>query len=262
MGDDRPAIRLDFTRLPLMEAAIRASLRVQTPLDYDLILRIRNELKHEFTQMRPPEQIEVAPGRRSQIQFGPGVIPGVVYEGNRHGLSISLHPDLVVARWLRRFDEGAPPYPRFGVLRDTLWRVVKAHRAASPEQDRSIDVVNLSYVNFIEGRDTARVLADYFSVRAQLGITSDARKVQKIEAAWSESDDLDIRFTLEHVTATIADEKKDGYRLTTTAARRLGESAAPEDSLETLHRRLQYFFRDVISDRAKAEWGLTEANDV
>jgi hypothetical protein len=116
----------------------------------------------------------------------------------------------------------------------------------------------MSYVNFIPASDPAAVLKTYFSSDAQLPAMDKARQVRKLEAAWSEGDDLDVRFALEQAAAKLPDGVTQGFRLTTAAGLRLGESMDAKSGLEKVHDALQEFFFGLISPHAKKEWELRE----
>jgi len=252
-------LRLDFGNLPLVEAAARASFGSPIPLTFSVINDVHERLRDEFPDLREPKQFEVAPGIDSRIPLGPGQISGVVYAGNLKGLLITVQSQVVVARWLKQIVKNAPEYPRFAQLRDVLWRAVEAFRTASGCSELSVATVNMSYVNFLDVDDMGGVLKRYFSDLAHIKATADAKQIHKVEASWRERDDVDLRFHLEKVTAQLADQTMEGYRLTTIAgARLLKADDDAKDRLEYVHSRLQSFFRDLISDHAKAEWQLNE----
>ena len=95
--------RLDFENLPLIEAAVRASLNGPTALSYRLVNYIAAELNTSFPILTESKQLEVAPGASgANIAFGPAYLPGAVYTGNKSGLSVSVQPQVIVA--FRRVD--------------------------------------------------------------------------------------------------------------------------------------------------------------
>lgn len=250
-------LTLDFENLPLVEAAVRVSFQTAVALNYSLVNSIAAELKPSFPTLTVPKQIEVAPGAGvSPTEFGPGHLPGAVYVGSEPGMSLSVHPQVIVARWIK--DPGSPErgYPRYLVLRDALWTAVEAFQKASGDDYPGIAVVNMSYVNFIPSSDPASILKNYFSKEAQLQAMHKAQQVRKLEAAWSEDEDLDVRFALEQVTAKLPDRVTQGYRLTTAAGLRLTPSIDAKSGLEKIHDLLQVFFLKLISDRAQEEWKL------
>lgn len=255
-------LRLDFGNLPLIEAAVRVSFHGSVPLSYDIVNLVADQLKATFPQLTEPKQIEIAPGiGPSPTEFGPAFLPGAVYSGHAAGLTLSVHPQVIVARWVKRSEPGERDYPRYPALRDALWSAVEAFRKASGDKYPGIGIVNMSYVNFLPSSDPGSVLKDYFSDQVQVGAMNSARCVRKLEAAWSESDDLDTRFAIEQVTARLADSVTEGYRLTTAAGLRLAESLDAKSALEKIHNVLQEFFLKLISERAKKEWKLSQVPD-
>lgn len=252
-------LRLKFDNLPLVEAAVRASFNVPKALSYALINSVHAELKSQFPALAESTQIEVAPGSgQFQAEFGPGCIPGAVYTGHPLGVSVHVQPQVVVARWSKRPGLDDPHYPDYERLRDSLWIAVEAFERGCGTDYPGIAVVNMSYVNFIPALDPAAILKTYFSEDAHLRAMDKARQVRKLEAAWSEGDDLDVRFALEQAAAKLPDGITQGYRLTTVAGLRLGGSVDPRIGLERVHDALQEFFNKLISPEAKKEWKLRE----
>lgn len=255
------ALGLSFDHLPLVEVAVRASFQTPVSITYKTIDFVHDRLKPQFARKAEPTQLEIAPGiGPSPAEFGPNQLPGVVYADDQRGVRVSVHPQVIVARWVKPFAADAPRYPRFDALRDALWTTAEALRTAIPDEFSAVLVANMSYVNFIEGPDPATVLTEYFSPEAQIGIARDARQIRKFESSWLTHDAVDLRFALEQVTATFGVDRKDGYRLTTAAGTRLSEAVDAKSGLERVHQRLQEFFVELISLRAKTEWGMDTAN--
>ncbi len=252
-------LRLDFENLPLVEAAVRASFNGPKTLTYSLLNLIARELDPSFPRLEEPKQLDIAPGSGdTQIAFGPGYLPGAVYTGNRDGLSISVQSQVIVSRWVRHPGLQNPNYPRFAALRDALWIAVEAFRKGCGDEYPGIGVVNMSYVNFVASGDPAGFLKTYFSPDSQLRAMDQAHQVRKLEASWSEGDDLDVRFAVEQAAANLPEGVTPGFRLTTAAGLRFGESQDAKTGLEKVHYRLQEFFLKLISKRAKVEWKLKE----
>jgi len=252
-------IRLDFGNLPLVEAAVRVSLQSPVPLKFATINGVKERLAPEFTILEEPEQFEVAPGLPGTVPpFQPGQIPGAVYAGNPQGLIVTLQSQVIVARWLKKAVGNGQEYPRFESLREVLWKTADALAESCSQQLPRMVVVNISYVNFLKVLHTEQVLSSYFSKVAHVSAALNAEQVFKVEASWREHGDIDLRFELAQVSAQVADESIEGYRLITVAGMRLTESADPKKSLDMVHDRLQVFFSDLISQRAKDEWQLKE----
>ncbi len=255
-------LRLDFGNLPLVEAAVRASFSSRVALSYSLVNSIAAELEPSFPKLTESKQLEVAPGAGGiQVEVSPGYLPGAVYTGHESGLSVSVQPQVIVARWVKHPGLTKPKYPRYLALRDSLWTAVEAFRKACGDEFPGIAVVNMSYVNFIPASDSAGVLKTYFSEKVHLRAMDKARQVRKLEAAWGEGDDLDVRFAIEQAAANLADGVTQGYRLTTAAGLRLGEALDAKSGLEKVHDVLQEFFLELISTHAKNEWQLRESQN-
>lgn len=254
-----PKIQLEFKNLPLVEATTRVSFESAIDLKYAIINGVHSQLRDRFPLLTEPTGLEAPPGiSKATIAFGPGTIPGAVFAENNQGLTITLQNQVIVARWLKTVGDDGGEYPRFATLRDELWLSVAALRRVSSAEPVRIAVTNMSYVNFLKIPHSEAVLGRYFSDRAQVKATADAKAIHKVEVAWQEPDGLDLRYNLEQVTAQIADEAVEGYRLTTVAGKRLAESDEERAALEQVHDRLQTFFRDLISGSAQDEWKMEE----
>lgn len=257
MADSLSEAGLNFKNLPLLESAVRASFQAPTTLSYDLVLQVHQALHDTFPLLREPRQVEVAPGYGpTPTEFGPGLLPGALYEGDRSGVVVSLHPQLIIARWVKQFGVHEPPYPRYTVLRDALWRGVAAFRRVAGEGFPGVGVVNMSYVNFVVPRVAGTSVLRFLSEQARPALLARKARTRKLEASWAENDAVDIRFALEEATLAISQPKTDGYRLTTAAGLRLSETLDASTALDRVHARLQTFFLDLMSPDAKTEWGL------
>jgi uncharacterized protein (TIGR04255 family) len=253
-------LRLKFDNLPLVEAVVRTSFNGPKALSYQMVNAVARELQHSFPRLDEATQFEVAPGRAgTQVEIGPAYLPAAVYTGHTSGLSVSLQPDVIVTRWAKHPGLEQADYPRYESLRDALWEAVEAFRKASGDEYPGIAVVNMSYVNFIRVPNPAAVVRDYFSNDAQVGIMGDVKQVRKLEAAWNGADDVDVRFALDQASAKLPEGVTPGYRLTTAAGLRLGESTDAKSGLDRVHEVLQEFFVHLISERAKREWKLQGA---
>lgn len=252
-------LQLDFGNLPLVETVVRASFEEPLELTFSRIDRIREILKQSFPHVTEPKQHEAAPGIKEEIEFGPGKLTGVVFDGHAKGLQATLQSRVAVVRWRRQSVIRTPEYPRFPHLKAAFWDVVGAVKTAYGLDSIPLVVVNLSYANFIPVDDFSGVLPHYFSPKMQLEAVRHAEEVRKLEVAWLE-DGIDLRFNLQQTSATFGEETKVGCLLTTVAAIRVKKARGGDEAiaLDEVHSRLQVLFRDIISEDAKREWKLTQ----
>lgn len=248
---------LQFDNLPLVEAAVRVSLGASLQLSFAAIYDVHDGLRQEFPSISEAEQVEVAPGlAESETRFGIGIVPGAVFCGHSAGITVTLQPQVIIARWFRKSSLSDSPYPRYGALRDALWRTVDLLRKHGDDTP-PVAVVNMSYVNFIPS-NRPDIVREYFSEVAQIKVLDGAKVLRKLEAGWKLASDVDVRFCLEQTAAKMPDGITAGYRLTTAAGIKLGPTQAAKESLELVHDTLQGLFRDLISSRARDEWQLRE----
>lgn len=250
------SIQLDFGNLPLVEAAVRATFTEPVNLRFSVINEILKRLGESFQQLTELQHYEATPGITETVSFHPGRINGVVFADNPNGLRATLQSRVAVVRWVKQYNDEAPEYPRYDVVQSALWQVHDAVVAAYALESLPISVVNMSYVNFIHVTDFSSVLRDYFSKEVQVKATDEAEEIRKMEVSWRENG-IDLRFQIEKISATIGEETTDGCRVTTVAGMQVPETeGAAKSTLNDVHARLQVFFQDIISDRAKREWEL------
>jgi uncharacterized protein (TIGR04255 family) len=254
--------RLDFGNLPLVEAAVRASFQPGIPISLRFVLGLGATLRDTFPLIRDPGGIEVAPGiGPSPAEFGPTLVPGADFDGSSTGIVVSVRPQVIIVRWVKQIGTDHLPYPRFAALRDALWKTVEASREISGDSLPAVYVVNMSYVNFLAIPHGPKVLRDYFSEAAQVKTMDNASVIRKLEASWGEQGGIDLRFSVDQVTVKSPDARE-GYQLTTAAGLRVPVSVDAKTALERVHDRLQGFFSDLISQKAKSEWQLKEPGNV
>lgn len=256
-------LRLDFDNLPLVEVALRATYSSPIHLEYLTLIDIRDRLGEEFRVMTTPAGIEGAPGVAPPgIEIGKPSLLGADFGGGREGIWLSIQKQVVVSRWVRQLLDGAPQYPRFGAVLDAFKVGLRALAEALQRTSFPLSAVNISYANFIRTESAGGVLQKYFSPLVQVEATKGAKEIHKVEFAWREENDVDLRFRLESVAAAEGDKTVPGYRLITIAGSKLpADSDNASEALTRLHDRLQYFFRDLISEDARTEWRLQESSN-
>lgn len=252
-------LRLDFGSLPLIETAVRISLASPLTLTFESINRVHNLFRSEFPQITEPQQIEIPPGiKEGTISLGQ--IPGAVFTGNERGLTIHLQAQLVAVRWTKPTSSEGPEYPRYAVLRDTLWRALSELLAACDPVP--VVVVNMLYANFIRPTTASHnIVEKYLSPIAHLPATKGSKQIYKVEGSWQQPDMIDLRFSIDQISLRTAVENLEGFRLLTSAGLRISEGDDRVSALDRIHDRLQSFFRDLISSQAKVEWQMNEAAD-
>ncbi|MEW6249311.1 MAG: hypothetical protein AB1716_01590 [Planctomycetota bacterium] len=253
---------MDFGNLPLVEAALRAAFAKPIRMTYALVNSVHERLLPDFREVAEPERFEARPGAKNAFELGPGQLPGAVFGGSATGVALSLQNHVLVSRWLRQLGAQTPAYPRFPALRDALLLGIAALGAGLPDgQSPAVAVVNMSYVNFIRAPHAVPILSRYFSDKLHVAAARDAKALHKLEVAWREQADTDLRVDLAQVGARVGDQTVEGFQLTTVAGLRLNPGTSLEAALDQVHARLQTFFRDLLSDSAKVEWQLQVVSD-
>jgi len=252
-------LRLDFANLPLIEAVARFTFEQPIELTYGLINGLAESLRSSFPQLAELDAIETPPGVHPPLDIGYPKPPGAVYRGGSSGISLTLQSQMLAARWLKQVAPSAPPYPRFAAVENALITAYRNLRLLAHDQGLSVSVVNMVYANLVSPEKPETVLQDYFTRKAQVGLLESAHSIHEVVFSWREADSIDLRMHLQAATAQIGDRQHTGFRLATAGGERLVQGDDPYNALQRIHNRLQFFFRDLLSARAKAEWGLKES---
>lgn len=254
------SIQLNFGNLPLHEVVARAWFQPSFPFGFRVVNSVAEQLKSHFSKLTEPKIWRPPPWQPlHRVPDTPGPVAGAVYEEHEQGLRVSLQGNLIAVHWTKSAKENAPAYPRFPAVERALWQTFDALENAVDELP-PVRVMNMDYANFIEARDSATVLHDYFSDKMEVKALEGAQEAQHVEVAWRGADGVDLRFKLNAATTQFGQEKRTGFRLLTAAGVLLEESHDRREALANIHERLQVFFKSVISDRAEREWKLEVDN--
>ncbi len=246
---------LEFASLPLVEVVLRMSFERPIVMSFELINRFSAALGPDFPDITEIKKIEAAPGVKFELEMAE--LPGAVFTGGESGLLITLQKSVVAVRWLKRARGQGTGYPRFPVLKEALSR---AHTvlAGMDGVDVKPCVTNMAYVNLVQEAPSASSLQRYLSAGSLMQVAADTVRMHVLEAAWQESDGVDVRFRVDARPPTV-EHQAAAFTLTTVAGQRITPPAAHVDAaLDVVHQRLQSFFTRLISDHAKQEWGLAE----
>ncbi len=249
---------LEFRNLPLVEAVVRVYFANRIRVDFGLVSELHTKIHSEFPNVIPLSVWELTPAlqQETQLPIPRGDLPGAEYTGGQHGLSVHLQPQLIAVRWRRGITEHSPEYPRFQKLRRFLESCLRTLRDSSSVQQIQLALTNMTYVNFIRVEDPRPYLKEEYSTRATLT----AKTLQEQVVAWQAQNDIDLRFEVRGAERSLGPQKEAGYLVTTAAGRRLEPSDDPLAFLDAVHGELQVLFADLVSERAKSEWGLHNDN--
>ncbi len=244
---------LEFTKLPLVEAAIRLTAARPLPLDLASAVQLHLAMKERFPRIEDPLEAEHAPGRAAMIELQAGRLLGARYRDPAHGLSVGVQPSLVSVRWLQS-PGGTVTYPRFEALSDALWFALEKLRTVF--RDVRFDVANMSYTNFVHtnAATVSEFLDRYFIANVRPAIMEPTNQFHGLNISWRSAEDIDLRLVIERGEAQLT-VRSEGYKITTVAGIRFDEADRPVESVKTIHDRLQVLFESILSESAKREWG-------
>jgi uncharacterized protein (TIGR04255 family) len=201
---------------------------------------------------RSPTTFAVVPGSAGFGHFG------FRYTGGESGLDLCLQQNLLAIRWNKKFDSTSLPYPRFDAIEDNLWWATSILRDTLPLPN--FTALNMRYANFVPTGETSAgtVLKDYFSEATWIRFLDAATLLHGVDVSWREADQIDRRFALSRGESKDGATAVQGFLLATVAGAQVLPGQSPQHRLSELHDFLQKFFAELISDRAKEEWGLVE----
>ena len=251
---------LEFRNLPLIEAVVRVYFRERIQVDFNLVNELHGLLRNDFPNVAPLSVWEVSPAlkQETQLPIQRGDLPGAEYNGGSQGLSVHLQPQLLAVRWRRGISEHGPQYQgvRYTKLRNVLEAAFASLGKLRAAGDLQTALANMAYVNFIRIDDPRPYLEEKHRTYA----TIRAKAVQEQVVAWQAPDGIDLRYEIRGAERTEGTEKSVGFVLTTAAGRKLDTADDPIPTLDAVHAELQVLFADLISDRAKEEWGFQSAS--
>jgi hypothetical protein len=254
---------LEFEKLPLIEVALKRVIEPRLPVDLPFVVRLAESLGGRFDQVLDLPGIEQPPGPPAQEPYQVHTAKGCRLLDSRSGVTVTLQRDLLVARWSRTdtkteagTDTRTGGYPRFPELQDALSAVECAIRGFGgfPEGSRT-RVVNVAYANRVEAAGSHDcvepspwpVAPDW--VPCALRNAGQFRELQTCHRA---DNGTDRRLLLQY--------REDGGRpwflLLTVAGKAIGDKDDPQTAEEVVHDALIEWFPQLLSEDAKAEYGL------
>lgn len=253
---------LEFRNLPLIEVAIQISFQKPAELSVSRIMELRARLEERFSVAGDLTRYDVPPGGGAVFSFDPTALSGVQFSGHENGVLLSVQPQLLTVRWLKRFREQVKPYPRFPVMLETLeWSLDHVLNVLA-EAEIQPAIANVRYLNFVRTNELrpTDILNRYFVSDVWTDLLTKAEAIQDFNVAWKETSDLEVRLHIQRTQSIQRSQAQDeqvtipGFLLTTVAGRKYGSADDTPSLLRLLHSRLQSFFEEIISDKAKDEW--------
>ena len=177
------------------------------------------------------------------------------------GVELLIQPNVVQLKW--SIVRGKPPkrYPGFTQMQEILQGSIQEIR------DRVSDfpdfcATNIRYENliFTNGHPTGESLADYFkAVACPPILTSPSTSLlHELNFCWRQKDQVDQRIRV-LALPDLADDSG-GLLVRCTTGRTLEEpSPYPADWIETNHRLALELFLEIITEKAKEEWGYGDS---
>ncbi len=242
-------MKLDFSNLPLIEAAIRFSFTNPLALGFEQMFKLA-ELARPGYAASDLTTRELPPGQ-NVINLLP-VGPGMLFQ--KDGTRVLLQSDMLATRWIRSGLPGGQDYVRYPTLKAAAEEFF-AHLTAVCGARPSVSVVNMVYVNFIRPDDGDMTIHDYFEKNVFPRRISAASRVYSVQESWREPDSVDLTLDLQEATIKQGEQEFQGYRFATAGGFRPepGEEMA---ALDRVHERLQEFFNELLTNRAKTWWAL------
>ncbi|KAA0225920.1 TIGR04255 family protein [Fimbriimonadia bacterium ATM] len=242
-------MRLDFSNLPLIEAAIRFTFAESLALGFETMFKLAERVRPDYAASDLPAR-ELPPGQ-NVVNLMP-VGSGMLFQ--KDAIRVTLQSDMLASRWIRSRIPGGQDYVRYPTLKVTAEEFFK-HLAAVCGARPSVSVVNMVYVNFIRPEEGDISIHDYFEANVFPRRISAAARVYNVQESWQEPDSVDLTLDLQEATIKQGEQELQGYRFATAGGfrPRPGEEMA---AIDLVHDRLQVFFNELLTARAKSWWAL------
>ncbi|MCZ8138058.1 MAG: hypothetical protein ACK5UR_07665 [Armatimonadota bacterium] len=244
---------LEFSAAPLIEVALKRVPRHHIPVSLNLVTRIWEELRSEFTRILGLEGIEQPPVAFQNATFDAFETTGCRFVNDEMGVTVTLQTDLLVVRWVAA---DGKEYPRFSSLQDVAERVIRAINKHSIQEFRTV-VVNLAYANRLQLAETDGVTAPQpwpLSPDWTPSSIFATKQPMELTSAFRSEDGIDRKLTLQLRTDAVA--SRDWYLFLTVAGAQVPEGS---DSIETennVHSALVKWYPTILSKEAKVAFGM------
>jgi len=216
------------------------------------------EIHDELPVIAQSPVVEQTPGMELQYDVSPGTPLSAVFQSSHSGVSLTLQPHLIVARWSRSIDSDGP-YPGFSVLMSLLKRAGKILDGLL-EVKQDVFVVNISYLNLIEMEmANADQVTQCFSDTIVPTILRDKEVMREVNIAWKDTKGIDVRWRIHQGAAATASGQLSGYAVHTTAGI-IVENRDPFDCMVMVHNHLVDTFVEALSSKGKEVFGYDDGS--
>lgn len=255
---------LEFSNLPLEEVVVRVSFAEPRTIAFEHLVKVWANLQAIFPTVSDLPHFETAP--LAPLSVSATHLPGILLQNP--DLRVTIQENLIAARWNRIYETA---YPRYASLREGLRRTCDELLAVLGDSAPIIRVTNMTYTNLLvpSPSEDASAYVRRFLKADLLPVPTASKKVHDVNVGWSESDDVDLRYTIQmtdvHRPAVsqdgaITDELRRACLLTTTAGTFVTNSATYIEDLDRMHNALQMFFKSIVTEHALKEWGYADSN--
>lgn len=242
---------LEFNNLPLTVVGIRFAILPGQTLDLASCAKLFEGLRSSgFDQMVDSDEVESAPGQSVVFRLGRNPI---LIRRSQDNVAVKVQPEVLAVQW-RSTPRVEVPYPRYQTLREV---VVSVFRTLSITP-KHVNALNMSYTNEpkLESRSSEDSVCRFISPTfVPTGLQS-RKEFHQLELAWRDDDGTDLRLLVQSIQRR-SEEPDLRLRLHTVAGRFL-EGRDVLENLDAVHDRLQTFFKELITQEAKQEWGYVE----
>jgi uncharacterized protein (TIGR04255 family) len=249
---------LEFSNLPLAEVVAKVVFAESLRLTFKDCAEVWKKVEEVFDDVGDLTGIETPPLR--EVTITPPSICGIRLI--REGVMVALQNDLLAVRWNRSLGR---VYPRYGALRDALWRVYDALRDTLGTTKTRVTIINMAYANFIFGDENLPRAVRGYLRPGILPAIGEAGDLNEINYSWRIPPATDFRVILNRAVVPFPPlkpeatseqpESRPAFVLTTVSGVLLGENEEPRQALDRIHDGLQDLFLQVASEEALEEWG-------
>lgn len=246
-------MRLRFSNLPLLEAAVRLSLDPPIDIGVRTSNGIYPHVAERYPALEDASNFEPPPGIEASV-FVNDLTSFVGFRSTNvnTGLSLTFQRRLLSSRW--SINPLEPRYSGFESLLDGLELGLGGLLKAGVPAPVPI-VANMVYVDFIAGDSSA--IDRFLKLGAPMDAFAQSKTKQRLVVAWQEDSAIDLNVDLQAANLNLGEEPVPGYQISTSAGIRDFDPEKPTEALWRLHDRLQLLFLELMTDDAKTEWGLT-----
>jgi uncharacterized protein (TIGR04255 family) len=255
---------LNFSQLPLKSVVLKIAPDEYIPSHSFLLQNmIFRHFRKDYPFGRHISEAVPGIGRACLEIYSPTQL-GIELRSSDDSMRLVLQSNLLAVEWSNpRFDSSLQ-YPGYKSIRSQMQRILtllsKIKRLSKVEGPLTYRATNLCYTNCIVTKSHPSVsnVLDYIQGSVLPARLSPGDVIHEQNVCWKQPDGADLRIRVQETTTY---DNSYCYELSCTCGQVIEPTASPLQNLNTNHDLLIKLFPELITERAKGEWGYSSGRN-